>query len=127
MQIGLFYSDKAVSANLAETVWEVRNFQVIDASNGGAVTGKATAKADGTADVKLFYTAKPGATTPIVAVYNSNNQLVDIAYAATPAQGEGVIEANVDYATGNTVKLYVWDGIATGVPVLSNPIPITVQ
>ena len=62
-----------------------------------------------------------------VAVYNSNNQLVDIAYAATPAQGEGVIEANVDYATGNTVKLYVWDGIATGVPVLSNPIPITVQ
>ncbi len=132
LQIGYWWAQNALGTFTADQAqnaeWTVRNIQLIEVDEeNGAVTGKATANDDGTADVKLFYTTNAGATTPIVAVYNSNEQLVDIEYATEAINGEGEFNANVDYAEGNTVKLFIWDGIATGVPVLNAAVPITVQ
>ncbi len=109
----------ATSNCTAGTSWTVKNIQVTD---GSAFTGKATA-ANGNLTVALN-TELWSAADVIVAVYDGT-KLANVSYAPVAITGN-TATVTVPYATGNTVKLYAWDGIGTGVPVLAEPMTINV-
>lgn len=125
IQLG-YWNNKHItvdSAKVSTTVWEIKNIQVI---RGTAITGKVTDNGDGTANVKTFFSANTTAGTPIVAVFNAD-KLVDVAYAAAQLNGDGCLETTVKYAAGNTAKMFIWDSITGGVPVLAAPYTLAVD
>ena len=103
----------------AGTSWTVKNIQI---SDGNAVTGKATV--DGSNLVVELNTALYSAADVIVATYNGST-LANVSYAPVAITGN-TATVTVPYVAGNTVKLYAWDALATGVPVLSAPITFNV-
>ncbi len=100
------------------TTWKVKNIQVTD---GNAVTGTATV-ADGNLTLALN-TELWSAADVIVATYNGD-KLANVSYAPVAITGN-TANITVPYTAGNTVKLYAWDALATGVPVLAAPMTIT--
>ncbi len=116
---GGFTKPAQVSSNCAAgTTWKVKNLQV---SDGNAVTGTATV-ADGNLTLALN-TELWSAADVIVATYNGD-KLANVSYAPVAITGN-TANITVPYTAGNTVKLYAWDALATGVPVLAAPMTIT--
>ncbi len=106
----------------ASTAWEVRNVQVVNDCalfTGNVEAGVSTFSIDGQ------FAAASAAATTVLAVYDATtNALIDVAYAPD-ADAEGDVELTVDYAEGNIVKLFVWDSITAGNPLLFNVLDLT--
>lgn len=102
------------------TSWTVKNLQITD---GSAFTGKAAVSGENlTVELNAELCS---AADVIVAVYDGD-KLANVNYAPVAITGN-TATVTVPYEAGNTVKLYAWDALATGVPVLSTPITVNVN
>lgn len=102
---------------IATTEWQIKNFQVVEAATDGAYRAIATDNGDGTADVEAYFSTIKESVMPFVAVYDSDNRMVDSKCAEATYEFDGAFEATVNYEAGNTAKLFFWED-AKGTPFL---------
>ncbi len=96
--------------------WFIDNLQVLEKT---AIAGDVS-KSGGTYTVNLNVAPTDTSMTPIVAVYNSNDILVDMGYATADVTSDGKVAITVSEDSinaGGKVMLYMWDTITNGYPL----------
>jgi len=96
---------------ISATVTDIDNFQ---ATTGCAITGS---YADGAAE--LYVDTNETKETVIIASYDADGALVDIAFADLTGGSDNKAELSITEGATNT--LYVWNSLAGGKPILTNP------
>ncbi|MBQ9757488.1 MAG: hypothetical protein IJW15_03620 [Clostridia bacterium] len=100
---------------ISATVTDIDNFQ---ATTGCAITGS---YADGAAE--LYVDTNEEKETVIVASYDTGDILKDVKFVELTGGADNEAELNVTVGTAAT-KLYVWNSLVGGKPILANPITL---
>jgi len=101
-------------------VWAIDNVQFVE---GAGVTGTASV-ADGTVTAKINVSGAKMNCTPIVAIFDENERFVDLGSAKVT--GEDAVEVTAEgFEDGYTAKLFIWDSLSAGMPLLKDGIDIT--
>lgn len=103
-----------------EAVWAVDNVQFVE---GAGVTGTASVS-EGTVTAKINVSGAKMNCTPIVAIYDASDRFVGLGSAKVVGEDSVDVTAT-GYQEGYKAKLFVWDSISAGMPLLENGIDIT--
>lgn len=91
------------------TVWKFRNIQIVTEAYA---TGFAAVD-DGVLNVDAKINVASAPATPVLAIYDADNRMVDADFATFEA-GLGEVDFSADYAEGNTAKIFLWKNFEEG-------------
>lgn len=122
--VDAYKANETGNANIGG-VWLFDNFEITDAA---AVSGNAYATVTDAETGAKSVSAKLNISAatdcaPIVAIYDGDRF---VGLGSAEADAEGTVTVTVDnYTEGNTVKLFVWDTVSAGTPLLGNVLDIS--